>query len=170
MPDIAHSIAGFVLTLSLSNVCGCLAEKVPSQQIDYRRPKLPPDFSFLPTDQRYLNRTQTVWCYLSEARSYAKRGLYDDGHTSRRNSLGARKRVPSLSRSFEGPLTARTKMVKEIVQVVKNKSTFLNSKIVSSQVAILFDPSLYFIDWYGSIGGMEKEMIRSSILGYYKAF
>jgi beta-galactosidase len=72
---------------------------------------------------------------------------------------------------FDGTPTERTKMVKEISQVIKeNDALFLNAKVYPSQVAILFDPDLYIIDFYGGTGGMERGMVVNSTHGWYKAF
>lgn len=72
--------------------------------------------------------------------------------------------------TFGGVPTARTRMVKEVTDTIKkHNDLFATAQVKPAQIAILFDPDLYNINYYGGTGGMEPDMVLNSMHGYYKA-
>jgi len=72
---------------------------------------------------------------------------------------------------FDGTPTDRTRMARRVARVIKrNESLFLQARPCPSEIAILFDPDLYILDWYGGTGGMVRDMVPRSLHGYYRAF
>ena len=79
----------------------------------------------------------------------------------------------------DGSVSKRTQMAKDIANVLNKYSSVLNeASILPSEVAILFDPDTYILNWTieGAVpdsqgfGSELVDLVDRSIHGYYKAF